>query len=633
MAELMKNSDKSASPATTVENTPPTDAFDGTAELAESAQKAREESGQKIPKQGEKGYNKYLLKRILKYFAPYKLAIALAIVSLLCVSGATGGTAAIIKPILDGMFDKNTPFSSLVFIALSFVGLSTLKGLGRVSQNYFMQSSGLKVIERLRDELYTKVIKLPLRYYEGAQAGNLMSRIINDVALMRNSLNAIVIIIRETITIFGLLGVAFYMNFKLALVSFFGLPIIFFPVVYYGRKLRKLSRRNQAITADASVLLHEILNGIRVIKAFATEKKEGERFDHENRRLYKVSLRATMAGEFSNMVMEIVGAVGIAIVVVVGGMQVISKEITPGDFGAFVASLIMLYEPFKKINTNNNQVQRALAGAERVFEIIDSKEDIEEEGGTVQAEVPLSSMAINFENVSFAYSTGEVALKNINLSIHQGERLAIVGPSGAGKTTFINLLPRFYDPTSGSIKLNGMDLREYTLASLRRNIAIVSQDNFLFNYSIRDNIAYAQPEMPEAKVIEAAKAAYAHDFIMSMPDGYNTVIGERGVKLSGGQKQRLTIARAIAKNAPLLILDEATSALDSESEKIVQQALENLMKGRTSIVIAHRLSTVLASDRILVMQSGNIEAQGTHDELLSSCNLYAKLYALQFGTQ
>lgn len=599
-------------------------------EFVESAKEARAKTGKDIPAMGTKGYNIYLLKRCLSYFSPYKLRIVVAVIGLFIIAASEAATAYIVKPILDGVFiahDKNM----LIMTPIAYIGITLCMGAGRIMQNYMMHSSGLKVLETLRDELYTKIIKLPLRFYEGAQVGNLMARIINDVAMIRSSLPAVITIVRQILTITGLIIIIFTMNFKLAMISIFILPVAFYPFIYFGRRLRKLGRRGQAIYADASVLLHEILSGIRVVKAFSTEKEEGERFDHENRRLYKVNLRQSMANEYSSIVMEIVGAFGIGLVIFIGGMQVFEGTATPGEFGAFVAALALLYAPIKKLSNANNAIQNALAGAERVFAILDSEDDIEEEGGSVELASPLVQMELRFEDVSFAYNDDAVALKNINLSISQGERIAIVGPSGAGKTTFINLLPRFYDPSSGRIMLNGLDLREYTLPSLRHCISIVSQDNFLFNYSIRENIAYGQPDFTEEQVVEAARAAYAHDFIMAMPEGYNTVVGERGVKLSGGQKQRLTIARAIAKNAPILILDEATSALDSESEQIVQQALENLMKGRTSIVIAHRLSTVLGSDRILVMQNGEIEAQGTHKELLDSSPLYAKLYTMQFG--
>lgn len=539
------------------------------------------------------------------------------------------GTAYLIKPAMDEIF-MNKDRTYLILVPFAYFAIVLFKSGGRLVQSYIMQSCGLRVLEHLRDELFTKIIRLPLRYYEGAQVGNLMSRIISDVSMIRTSMPAVVTIVRQAVTMISLMAVAYAMNWKLAILATVVLPVAFFPFIYFGRKLRRLSRKGQAILADASVLLNEILGGIRVVKAFSNESAEAERFDTENKRLLKIALRQAMSGEASSAAMELVGAVGIGLVLFYGGLQVIEGHSTPGTFFSFVAALAMLYDPVKRITSANNTVMAALSGAERVFEILDSNDDIEESGGSVQMPDKLDGMEIRLENVSFSYSSKVTALKNLNISIRQGERIALVGPSGAGKTTLVNMLPRFYDPTEGKITLNGTELHEFDLASLRGKISIVSQDNFLFNYSIRQNIAYGQPDFTDDQVIAAAKAAYAHDFIMDMPEGYDSLVGERGVRLSGGQKQRLTIARAIAKNAPILILDEATSALDSESEKIVQQALENLMKGRTSVVIAHRLSTVLSSDRIVVMHGGKIEAIGSHRELLEKSPLYARLYEIQF---
>lgn len=582
------------------------------------------------PQHDVKKYNIYLLKRCLAYFWPYKGRIVIATLAMLLAGLCDAGIAYLVKPAMDEIFlNKDKTF--LLVIPLAYIAITIIKNAGKLTQNYIMQSIGLKVLEVLRDQLFTKIIHLPLRYYEGAKVGNLMARVISDVALIRGSLPAIVIMIRQVVTMFSLMVVVYYQNWQLAILATIVLPLSFYPFIYFGRRLRRLSRKGQAIYADASVVLNEILSGIRIVKAFSTEQDEAERFDSENKRLLKIALKQSMSGEFSSATMEVVGAIGIGLVLYYGGLQVINGVSTPGTFFSFVTALALLYEPVKKITNANNNIQAALSGADRVFEIIDSDEDIEESGGNIELAARPGEMEIRLENVSFNYNSEVTALKDINLTIHPGERLAIVGPSGAGKTTFINLLPRFYDPTSGRITLNGVDLRDYTLTSLRRNISIVSQDNFLFNQSIRENIAYGQSCFTDEQVVHAAKAAYAHDFIMEMPECYAAVVGERGVRLSGGQKQRLTIARAIAKDAPILILDEATSALDSESEKIVQKALENLMLGRTSIVIAHRLSTVLASDRIAVMQHGQIESVGHHKELLEKSALYAKLYSMQFG--
>ena len=569
-----------------------------------------------------------LFKRCLGYFKPYWLHITLATVAMLIVAGSQPLVAYLVKPTLDNIFvNKDKDF--LLLIPIAFLVLEFAKASFRIIQNYVMQYCGLKVLEQLRDELYRKIIYLPMRFYEGAQVGMLMSRVINDVVLIRASLPALIMLVRQVFTCAFLIGVAFYQDAKLAFWAIIVMPLALFPFVYFGRRMRKLSRKGQSKLADISVLLQEIFSGIRVVKAFSTEKREGARFDKENKRLLSLVLKQTMASEFSSSAMEFMGALAGALIIWHGGMQVIDGVSTPGTFFSFLTSIIMLYDPVKKISNSNNEIQKALAGAERVFEILDSPDIRIEADGTLPLADDFESLV--FENISFSYQDGTKALDSINLTVKRGERVAIVGPSGGGKTTFVNLIPRFYEPQEGCILLNGRPLGEYTLESLRRAIAMVSQDSFLFNISVRDNILYGQEDAGEEAVIEAAKAAYADDFIRALPNGYDTLVGERGAKLSGGQKQRLTIARAIVKNAPLLILDEATSALDSESEGIVQKALENLMQNRTSIVIAHRLSTVLNADRILVMEGGHIVAQGSHAELLVSSPLYAKLYTMQFS--
>lgn len=571
----------------------------------------------------------YLVKRMLSYFKPLKVRVAFAMLAMLLVAAGEGATAFLVKPAMDEIFinkDKN----ALVFIPMLFIAVYLLKGAGRFYQQYLMQYCGFIVLEKLRQELYRKIVKLPLRFFENNQIGMLMSRIIEDVTMIRISLPSVIMIIRQALTMIGLIFVVFYRDWFLAIWAVLVLPLAYFPFIYFGRKLRKLSRKNQAKISDISVFLQEIFSGIRVVKAFANEKKEIERFDEENDRLVKNVIKQTKYNELSSPVMEVIGALGMGLVIWYGGSMVIAGESTPGTFFSFMAGLILLYEPVKKINSANQDIQRALAGAERVFEILDSKDAVEEQGGEEQFTPPFQ--ALEFKDVTFAYSENDLpALSHVNLTIKAGQRIAIVGPSGSGKTTLINLIPLFYRPQHGAIHLNGRRLDEYSLSSLRLNIGMVSQDAFLFNLSIRDNIAYGLANYDEKDILGAAKAAYAHDFISELPEGYDTVVGERGVKLSGGQKQRLTIARALLKNPPLLILDEATSALDTESERIVQLALENLMKDRTSIVIAHRLSTIMTADKIVVMQKGGVVAEGKHAELLETCPLYAKLNRMQFG--
>ncbi len=577
----------------------------------------------------KKKLDKRLIIRILKYFAPYKFFILLGVLSSLVVSLTTAGTAWLIKPALDDIFIQKNE-EALYYIPIAFIVLTALKGLGRYTQNWAMNVSALRVLETLRQELFDKILWLPMKYYEGAQVGVIMSRILNDVLMIRQSLPAFVQVVRQSITMIGLICVVFYQNFELALWAIVVLPIAGAPFVMFSRALRRYGKRNAETLANISGMLQELLSGVRVIKAFATEKAESQKFNAENAKIVKITLKQSNVSELSSPVMELIGSLGIGAVVLVGGLEVIRGDISPGSFFSFVAALVMLYDPVKALSAANMNVQNALAGAERVFAILDDPELKTESGGVLEFNEEFKE--ISFRNVNLYYDD-VAALSDINFDLKKGERIALVGPSGAGKTSLINLIPRFYEAQTGQITLNGNNIEDYSLSSLRLNVAMVSQDAFLFDTSIKENLSYGSINCSEEKILEAAKAAYADQFINELPNGYDTRIGERGTKLSGGQKQRLTIARAVLKDAPLLILDEATSALDSESEKMVQKALDNLMQNRTSIVIAHRLSTILSSDRILVMDKGKIIDQGKHEELLGRCDLYTKLYNIQFNSE
>lgn len=569
-----------------------------------------------------------LIRRLLSSFRPYLLRTVFGMISMGIVAACTAALPFMVKPALDDIF-INRDHEALVWVPIFYLVIIAVKSIFQFLQNYLMKGAGLRVLEDIRNELYERIIRLPLKFFDQHQVGMLMSRIINDVLMMRNSLPSFVMSVRQVLAMIALVGVAFYRDWFLASFAVLVLPLAVFPLFYFGRKLRKLGRRNQHKLADIATFLQEIFSGIRVVKAFANEEKETDRFRKENARLVNIAEKEVIHSELSSRAMEIVGALGTAVVIWYGGNEVIAGRSTPGTFFSFITALIMLYDPLKKFNTANIDIQRALAGAERVFGIIDDPEAKPEMSGRIPFVPPFEEL--RFENVTMQYEGCPTpALSNISLTVRAGERLAVVGPSGGGKSTLVNLIPRFHEPSSGSVYLNGKPLTDYELGSIRRNIGLVSQDAFLFNVSVTENIAYGQASVDEAAIESAARAAFAHDFITELPEGYATVIGERGTRLSGGQKQRLTIARALLKNPPLLILDEATSALDSESEHVVQLALDNLMRERTSIVIAHRLSTVLNADRILVMEKGRIAAQGRHEELLETSDLYARLYAMQF---
>lgn len=569
-----------------------------------------------------------ILRRCLGYFKAFKLQIIIAFMALAVAAAATAATTYLVQPALDDIFiNKNR--SALVFVPLALVFLFMAKGLGIFIQKCLMSYCALKVLDQLRRELYNKIICLPVSFFHKTSVGMLMSRIINDVGLISQSLPDTIKFFQHLLTAFGLVGMLIYRDPKLAFIACIVFPAAFYPIIYLGRKIRKTGRRLQTQLADISSSLQENFNGLNVIKAFSSEEREKDNFANSSDMLVRIGVRETIYNQIGSPLMEFLGATAAGLVIWYGGQQVIAGHKTPGEFFSFLTALLLIYEPLKGMTRANAVLQKAVAGAERVFELIDSPAVQIEQGGKEEFVPPLSELV--FSGVRLTYpGAKKSALHDIDLHIKHGEKVAFVGQSGAGKTSLLQLVPRFCDPQSGAIILNEKNLHDYTLHSLRTNIGIVSQEAFLFNMSVRDNIAYSDPNAPRDKIEQAARAAYAHDFICQLPEGYDTVIGERGVKLSGGQKQRLTIARAILKNPTLLILDEATSALDSEAERIVQQALNNLMQGRTSLIIAHRLSTILNADKIVVMREGEILDIGPHEQLLASCPEYKKLYNIQF---
>lgn len=579
-----------------------------------------------------KGVGWQQFRRLLVYFKPYLFWIVLGFICALIVAGTSGATAYLIKPAMDKIFTQTDRESALYWLKMlpfAVILLFAAKGLFRFLQNYILRVVGQKFICHIREELYQHYQRLSLDYYTATNTGVMMSRITNDVNMMERAVPNLTMLFREPISLLALAGVAFYMWWQMALIILVIFPLTAYPMVRFGKKVRKYTKRGQERMGELNTILKENFSGIRVIKAFGMEDYEAQRFNAENKRLYEANVKRVKFDELSSPVIEALASVAGALVIFYGGAQVINGQISSGEFFAFMGSLGLMYEPLKKINRVNVSFQSALAAGVRVFEVMDTVPSVSNSKEAVEL-APFGREA-NFENVHFRYeSTGEEVLRGIDLSAKAGQTIALVGGSGAGKTTLINLIPRFYETTAGRITLDGQDINEATLTSLRAQIAIVTQETFLFADSIIHNIAYGQETSDRERVVNAAQMANAHNFILSFPDGYDTQIGELGVKLSGGQRQRLAIARALYKDAPILILDEATSSLDSEAEREVQHALENLMRGRTTFVIAHRLSTVRRADRILVLNEGRIVEDGCHDDLIKQDGEYAHLYNMQF---
>ena len=542
--------------------------------------------------------------------------LLISTLAMMGVAAMTALTALIIKNVLDDVFIAGDRRMLLLIPAVIMV-IYIFKGFFRFVRTYVMSWAGLKMVQDIRNELYQHLHRLSMSFFTETPTGVLMSRVTYDVSMMQRAITeALVGVFRDVFTIFGLLGVVFYRNTELALISLVGFPLAFYPLIRFGRRMKKASRRSQEQMGNLSKLMQERISGAGLIKASGTEVRELDEFKQENEKLVRFFLKIERVKALSNPVMEFIGAASVALIIWIGGMTVINGNMTVGEFFSFLAALMLLYEPIKHLASVNNVIQQGLAAAERVFEILDISPEIADEPDAV--DIPQSTGHIRFENVSFRYGE-EWVLRQIDLDIPAGMKLAIVGTSGGGKTTLVNLIPRLYDVTEGRITIDGYNIKNVTLESLRKQVSIVSQDVILFNDTIRNNICYGITEVNDSDLENALRAAYAYDFVTSFPEGLNTVIGERGARLSGGQRQRLSIARAILRNAPVLILDEATSSLDTESEYIVKKALDNLVQNRTTLTIAHRISTVMNADMIIVVSNQQILEAGRHDDLIARC--------------
>jgi subfamily B ATP-binding cassette protein MsbA len=570
-----------------------------------------------------------LYKRMLGYVRPYASRLLLAMGLMVGVSALSGSTAFLVKPILDDIFISKDA-TRLTYIPLLVLAIYISRGFLEFAQAYLMSGAGQRVVRDIRDHLYRHMQSLSLSFYLRNSTGVLMSRVMNDVSLMQSAItDAATGLIKDIFTATALVFVIFYRDWRLALVALVAFPLAFWPIARFGRRLRKSSTQAQEITGGLTSHLQETISGAKLVKSFGAEGYEVERFASRNQELFRLSMKVVKVQAMTSPLSEMFAGVGAAAVIYYGGYSVVSGHSTPGNFFSFMTALFMLYEPVKRLSRINNVIQQGIAAGTRVFEVIDTLPEVREREDAI--DLPPIRDGIEFSNVDFRYAEdGAPVLSDVDFRVPAGTMVAIVGSSGAGKTTLVDLIPRFYDPRAGSIRIDGTDIRDATLSSLRAQIAVVSQHTILFNDTVRNNIAYGIPGAPIEKVAEAARRANADAFVERMQDGYDTVVGEQGLRLSGGERQRLAIARALLKDAPILILDEATSALDSESERVVQDALDTLMRGRTTFVIAHRLSTVRNADVILVIEGGRIVERGRHDELLAVESRYRTFYLKQF---
>lgn len=570
-------------------------------------------------------------KQLLAFIKPYKMRLALGVVCMIVAALGYLVVPWLIRNVVDGVL-QNKDLGLLTLIVIAILIIFLIRGFATYGQNYMMAYVGQRVVIDIRETLFKHLQRLDQAYFDTRKTGVIMSNITSDVgALQQAIVDNLISFMTEGVTLVGSLVFMFYLDWKLSLLTLIIVPVVLGLTNVFGKRLRSAGHEVQGRTADITAFLQEVISGVRVIRSFARESFEFKRFEKENQNNFDAAMKATKLTAIMGPMVEFSAAIAVVVILWYGGYSVVQGYITAGSLIAFLIYAINLANPVKRLTQVYGNIQKALAAGDRVIDILETQPHVKE--------LPTAKTMdhvkgeVHFDNVQFSYDAENLALKGVTLHVKPGETVAIVGPSGAGKSTIANLLPRFYDVTGGSIRIDGMDIREATFTSLRENIGLVPQDTMLFNASVRDNILYGRLDATDEEVLAAAKAANAIEFIEKLPQGFDTMVGERGNFLSGGQRQRIAIARAILKNPSILILDEATSALDTESEKIVQEALERLMKGRTALVIAHRLSTVQHADHIVVLQQGSVVEEGTHDELLALQGLYSHLYTVQFSAK
>jgi subfamily B ATP-binding cassette protein MsbA len=567
------------------------------------------------------------LRLVRQHVRPHWGRIALAVVAMCLAAAATAANAWLMEPVLDQVFVQRDR-AMLFLIPLAVVAAALVKGGAAYAQAVLLNHVGQRIIADLQVRLFAHLMRADLQFFHDNPTGQLISRVTNDVNLMRGAVTrALTGIAKDALTVVFLVALMFYQDWRLALIAFLAFPVAIWPIVRIGKRMRKVSVNTQVEMGNLATVLDETFQGARHVKAYGMEDYETGRAAGIVETLFRLVLKATRTRSAAHPIMETLGSIAVALVILYGGSQVIAGSTTPGTFFSFITALLLAYQPVKSLANLNATLQEGLAAAARVFALIDRDPAVKDRPDAKPLEITRGEIV--FEDVHFSYAPGKAALDGLSLAVPGGRTVALVGPSGAGKTSVLNLIPRFYDVERGRVTIDGVDVRGATLASLRAAIGIVSQEVSLFHDTVRANIAYGRPLASDAEIARAASLAGAAEFIATLPQGYETIVGERGVKLSGGQRQRIAIARALLKNAPILLLDEATSSLDTESERQVQGALATLTKGRTTLIVAHRLSTVVDADLIYVVEDGRVTEQGRHGDLIARGGTYARLYAAQ----